>query len=952
MKREAGLIARRDFLRIASACTVSGRLVYATDNAQTPPAQGRPKLSLRGDWEFRLDPENEGIRRKWFSTLISYSEKIQVPGCWQAQGFGAANRHLRHDYQGKAWYRRIVKVPAEWAGKRVWIHIGGASNTADVFINNRLVGVVEGFLTPYEFDATEAIKPGTENVIVCRVDSTGPAPVGTFNLMGRWGGLYREVYLEARPDAWIDDVFVMPDVKSQTARVQVVLRRSPAGLAWQGDLSIGIQPEKSGSIIEGRGSIRFNDRMLQSEPMLVNVKLPDMRTWSPEDPFLYAVSVTLPAENQVLDYVGSRFGMRQFEVSPDGVLLLNGQPYFVRGIGEIGGDVLSGVWPADKQIYVDRFNLAKRYGFNSVRYLGTTPPREVFDAADEVGFLIMAEGEIYRKIPEVIPLLKKQVSHIARTYRNHPSWYIWSSGNEFFECQGDVPNPIWMDYIRYAHDTFKRLDSTRFFVASDGADVFPTDIITQRRVFDIGDPRYQSRPHIWHEFPNTYLGPLPDLTIKDKWTGIYQDYNCISRYREQVANLGLTSRYPDIRRRSIELFYLYLKNEFEKARQHKTMDGYHYWAFTDKLAGFEGDMTWRGMFSTVYEPEKFPDPGRILQFNRETVLLINADVDARVFLAGQERDVVLSVSHCGSAPLRDAQLQWELRWKGQTLRSGAVEKINAGVGDLKPVASVKLGPVWPKEPRAVRLHVRLQSETFQQENQWDFWVFPAQKKINTADVSSLVDEEHLRARYSFKKGLSLKDSRVALTDRLTPEVIDYAVKGGSVVFISEAGGFRRSQALRFWPPALRTSGTYVENHPALGDFPHDGFCSLQFYRIFGGASSAVDITDEGSIEREKLVPIIWGLSTGPYPGTSFSDWNKPDNRWKLSRHGLVCEARLGHGRILAAALRLLTGVREQQPEAGYLLDCLLDYAMSERFAPPSFPISPEEAGRLFSGIGV
>ena len=119
-----------------------------------------------------------------------------------------------------------------------------------------------------------------------------------------------------------------------------------------------------------------------------------------------------------------------------------------------------------------------------MRFLAHTPIKEYFEAADEVGVLVMCEGEIYHKPKEMIPLLKKQVARIAKAYRNHPSWYIWSSGNEFFECQGGVPDREWMDYILFAHATFKKLDPTRFFVASDGADVFPADIITQRARFD------------------------------------------------------------------------------------------------------------------------------------------------------------------------------------------------------------------------------------------------------------------------------------------------------------------------------------------------------------------------------------------------------------------------------------------------------------------------------------
>lgn len=186
----------------------------------------RARVDLCGPWDFRLDPQDQGVAERWFMAEAVYPDKIKVPGNWQAQGFGPQRGHLRNDYQGRAWYRRSVEIPADWAGRRIWLHLGGTSNTAEVYVNGKKVGVVEGFVTPYEFDISEFVQPGAAAVIACRVDSTGVAPIGMFNFIGRWGGLYRGVYVEARSDPAIDDLFVIPDLAQQTARVRVVLRRT------------------------------------------------------------------------------------------------------------------------------------------------------------------------------------------------------------------------------------------------------------------------------------------------------------------------------------------------------------------------------------------------------------------------------------------------------------------------------------------------------------------------------------------------------------------------------------------------------------------------------------------------------------------------------------------------------------------------------------------------------
>jgi len=1137
----------------------------------------RPRLELDGRWEFRLDPEDQGLAGEWYGADVAYPDRIRVPGNWQAQGFGEPRRHLRHDYQGKAWYRRTVRIPEDWAGQRVWLHLGGAVNTADVYADGTHVGSVDGFLTPYEFDLTGAVTPGQEAAIACCVDSTGPAPVGMFNFFCYWGGLYRSVWLEARPDPAIDDVFVMPDVRAATARTRVTIRRAGAGPAWRGGVHVAITPVTGGQPCEAEAAVALAEGATVSEPVTVDVPIAGMRPWSPEDPFLYYADVSLIAGTASVESVRDRFGMRQFETGPSGRLLLNGKPYFVRGLGDDCFEVLTGTAEADKRVHLDRIRQCKRYGFNGFRYLAHTPAKEIFDAADEAGFLIMAEGEIYWKDKANIPLLKRQVEWIARAYRNHPSWYIWSSGNEFFECQGGSPDPEWMDYIQYAHDTFKRLDPTRFFVASDGADVFPTDIITQAARFgaapslydqpfsgvidevayfgralsadevaslaeasahypekvlrldpaayfpldetepgpirdvsryglggrhedgvrpghagqpgvatralatgpgaqcvsltnaasamcasgaspfslslwvkptsfrrnDWGTPfscgsaqdgcafllsldgehgdgrlvigkwmqniltsgarliagewnhvgvtydgttlslfvkgkpdasvrvvmgvvpvdarigdlirgglpdfsQYQDLPHIWHEFPNTYVGPLADMRIDAKYTGVFRDDNCMSRLREQIAELGLSERYEELRRRSIDQFYLYLKDWFETARRSPTMDGYAYWLMTDVPGGVEGDMNPVGIFDPLYAAEKFPDPTPIRRFNSETVLLIGAGQTERVVGAGERREVPLTVSHFGAEPIVDGAVEWELKGEGITASRGRIETPRLDVGAVAQVGSVALGPWQPERAAKVTLTARLESSACEQANQWDFWLFPARKRdFAGRGIANLTGAPALTARYAATGG-GLDAADLVLTQRLTPEIRDYVASGGTAVLLAEHGGLSRPLSFTYWPAWIRRIGNYVEDHPAMADFPNDRFCAFQFVRLFGGEVGAVDLTEPNTPERDRLAPVIWGLKADYDPAQGVP-WSHPDNRWKHYRAGLVCEGRIGKGRIIVCPLHVLEGIDAGWPEAGYLLDCLVDYALSDEFRPRTEPMSDAEVGAAFAG---
>jgi hypothetical protein len=1188
------------------------------------------RQDLNGRWQFRLDPNDEGVAGQWFAAGVAYLDEIQVPGNWQAQGFGPSQEHIRHNYQGKAWYRRTVLPPAEWAGKRIWLCLGGVANTADVYVNGKKVGAVESGTVPCEFDVTDALKPDAENVIACHVDSTGPARGGLSNYVCRWGGLYREAHLEARSDPAVNDLFVIPDEKNRTARVQVTLARTAGGPEWKGQLRVRITPVTGGAAAEGQGEAAIAVGCQESDAATVHVAIPNMRPWSPEDPFLYDVEVSVLADGCAIDMVYDRFGMRQFEVGPGGVLMLNGRPYFVRGIGDDTVEVISGTQYPDKKIYIERLKQIKRYGFNGVRFLGNTPIPEYFQAADEVGVLVMAEGHEYTKDKSTIPLLRKDVARIAKTYRNHPSWYIWSAGNELFACQGATPDREWMDYILFAHQEFKKLDPTRFFVASDGADVFPTDIVTQFGRFDgnrqiaapeqpfhglidevayfkralddtelakvadrksgtggeyakmiqslrpsgywrldetslavaldssgnnqlgtydptmtpddlgrpgaidpsessraihtsaqrkgvrlktlagtafaaenepfsvsfwvnpdgfapgdygtpfsygaaqkggalviaedggagtgklllgrydesfllsngalvagqwnhigithdgseltlylngkfdkrekvtmatvhadariggcvtrlmvgsmVNDQAYRERPQIWHEFPNAYIGPLPDLTAADKWTGVYQDPNCIANSRRHIADLGLSERYPAIRERSVEQFRGYLKHQFESARQSPTMDGYAYWCMTDYTAGPEGEMTTYGMFNTVYEPDKFPTPEPVLQFNRETVLLVDAGPADRVVESGKTRNVQLSISHYGAQPIVGGHALWTLQSGDKIVRQGAIEPIGAGVGEVKLLGTIALlCPALPMNPSAgstpansaatavsavesrslaasesiepsvsglaqrLRLLVRLESDACRQENQWDFWAFPAiTGDLRGQPIVNRTGLKELDARYGIDANRPVEQARLVLANRATPEVMEDLSQGRSVLLLAEQGVLAHPGGFSFWPPYIRTSAAVIEEHPTLARFPHDGFCDFQFFRLFDGGLETIQSSDKGSIGRERLVPIVWGLSQDPDPSLG-TDWFVPKNRWKMCRHTIICEGRVEGAKILVCSLRVIRGILAGQVEAGYLLDSLVRYTLSEQFAPAEPPVTLAEFSKLLKG---
>lgn len=323
-------------------------------------AQGRARIKLDGDWQFRLDPEGAGETGEWHSAAVPLPRSIRVPGTWQAQGIGERSGILRNHYVGHAWYRRQVAIPADWGGKTVLLR-------ATVFVT---AGTHDGFTTPFNLDISGFVRPGSENIIAILVSNPGPAiaeppdmqkgsePTGMLNYIGNWGGVYGSVALEAASPARIDEVAIAPDMQRNLASFRIVLRSRETGAArpLRVEVTFGSYTAAAEARIEP-------GRTTKTE---VPLRIPNAVPWSPERPHLYQASVRLLENGREIDRVGERFGMREISIR-ENVLLLNGKPLYLRGYGDDNVEVLTGTPPASKEVFLERLRLARSFGCFSGR---------------------------------------------------------------------------------------------------------------------------------------------------------------------------------------------------------------------------------------------------------------------------------------------------------------------------------------------------------------------------------------------------------------------------------------------------------------------------------------------------------------------------------------------------------------------------------------------------------
>lgn len=183
-------------------------------------------ISLRGTWDFAIDPNDKGkaFRSGWMmpKSVWPGMRSIEVPGCWEAQGVGKPGmsttwdihwdcipRPMRTIYMGRAWYRRVVAIPENWKGKRLWLKIGGVRAQAWFWVNGSPVPAVNNYCGTTKYDITDLVSPGKEATIVALVRNDLPALKGCMSAGHCFGGLYRDVEIEATPATWIIFVYLL-----------------------------------------------------------------------------------------------------------------------------------------------------------------------------------------------------------------------------------------------------------------------------------------------------------------------------------------------------------------------------------------------------------------------------------------------------------------------------------------------------------------------------------------------------------------------------------------------------------------------------------------------------------------------------------------------------------------------------------------------------------------------
>ncbi len=394
------------------------------------PEYPRPQMvrknwtNLNGLWDYAIRPKDEAQPDQFDGQiLVPFPVESALSGVMKKVG-----------PDNRLWYRRRIPRPEITEDSRLLLHFGAVDWQTTVWVNGNKIGEHQGGYDPFTFDITDAIgttKSTHDEIVVSVWDPTdaGYQPRGkqVAEPRGIWytsvTGIWQTVWLEAVPQTYIKSLRVTPSLN----QIDV-------------DLFLNQRPSRSGCkavVYAGEREVASTEASEEG----FSIVIPDPRLWSPDDPFLYRLTVTT---NQG-DSIESYFAMRSVEVKKDidgfNRIFLNGKPLF------LFGPLDQGWWPDG--LYTAPTDEALRYDIEVLKQLGMNVCRKhvkveserFYYWCDKLGLMVWQDmpngdrhisprAEDIERSAESEANFRREYKALIDSHRNHPCIVAWVPFNE------------------------------------------------------------------------------------------------------------------------------------------------------------------------------------------------------------------------------------------------------------------------------------------------------------------------------------------------------------------------------------------------------------------------------------------------------------------------------------------------------------------------------------------
>ena len=406
--------------------------------------------NIKTEWASKIDPSNplpeyprpQMVRKNWVNLngLWNYAVteasaesfksegRILVPYAVESSLSGVGRRITKND---ALWYERSFSIPKDWEGKNVLLHFGAVDWQAEVYVNDQQVGEHRGGYDPFSFDITPYLKKSGKQTVKVKVQDAsdnGFQPRGKQCIIntGIWytpvSGIWQTVWLEPVAPAHIENYYVVSDVDKSTMTIEVDASTS------EGDVvKVAVLEGGQGYSAENPSSKVIAEARVQNGK--AEIKIDNMKTWSPDSPYLYGVRLTVTRDGKVVDTVEGYTAMRKISIVKDKSLnayhrmALNNDPLFQFG------PLDQGWWPdglytapTDEALKFDVVK-TKELGFNMIRKHIKVEPARWYYWCDVYGMLVWQDMPcIADHSRKQFPARDKEVVEVSAAKWSHDSF--------------------------------------------------------------------------------------------------------------------------------------------------------------------------------------------------------------------------------------------------------------------------------------------------------------------------------------------------------------------------------------------------------------------------------------------------------------------------------------------------------------------------------------------------
>lgn len=790
---------------------------------------------------------------------------------------------------GTFYYRRTFVYEGE-AGEKT-IYFDGVQNTVSVWINGQYIDKHIGYSTSFELKVPDDVLKIGENTI--------DMVVSNYRLLG-----YEEQPIVGCTSRATTELTggVTGDVE---LRIYSCPLRDVAFIVSEDCKTVCAEIDAEGSFT-AKWEIYDGESVIKQGVCCENFTFDTegMELWSPENPKLYRMVISCADGS-----IERAFGVRR--LLADGVhFRFNGYPYMLRGVCEHGYYPETMHPNHDAKYYRKMIKSLKKIGFNFIRMHTYIPEEEFMQTADELGMVLHVESPNNTTLEEW--------KQIVKFCRRHTSVVIYCCGNELLlddpfiehmhKCADEVHaktdalfSPMsalrgveyWFhEEPELAHevvnDPFMH-NPRRFKMLDEFCDMYSS--------YALGHVSYRStngdyklmeswrdiykKPRASHEMGIT--GSYIDLNLKNRYKDSRLRYaRLFESAEEHLAENGLLEKAPIFFRNSVELQRRIRKQCIEIARMCDSISGYDFLGPIDHQNHNMGYMG--GIMNEFYELKPTETVRNVLMYNSETILLtdINKDVN---FTSGSTLKAGIFASLYSKEDLTDGALNVVLTLDGRIIDRKRIALSKVETGTVSKIYDYEAALPEVEKPGAMKLYVSLDGIEQFVENEWELYLFPEPKQVDTGDLMVVTD--------------------------ITEEELYAAMKQGKKVVLLGKGPFETLPTRFINARPGRTHddlATVIYDHPVFAGMPHEGFCGWQFNKMLDNGTAVCFLDDTVPFE-----PVLEMASSYKF----------------ALRRAAIFEYNILNGKLLVCGLNF----DETDPASVWFKAQLLSYAASEQFNP-------------------